>query len=114
MNKKDLWFLLIALGVVGLFTFLWLVSRKAPPLNVRPEHTAVTRDTKREACWACHAPDAGVAPMSPRHPKKGKPPDQTTPCYVCHKYPDQSATPAIFVTPTTREVTSLWLSPPAR
>ena len=114
MNKKDLWFLLIALGVVGLFTFLWLVSRKAPPLNARPEHTAVSRDTKREACWACHAPDAAVAPMSPRHPKKGKPPDQTTPCYVCHKYPDQSATPAIFITPTTREVTSLWLSPPAR
>src|SRR5215813_9342742 len=83
MNKKDLWFLLIALGVVGLFTFLWAVSRKAPPLSVRPEHANVTRETRREDCWVCHAPDASAAPMSPRHPKKGKPPDTTTPCYVC-------------------------------
>lgn len=118
MNKKDLWFLLIAVGVIGLFTFLWAVSRKAPPLDQpnqpRPEHAGMTRDTKREECWACHAPDSTVAPMSARHPKKGKPPDQTTPCYVCHKYPDPAAKPAIFITPLSREVTSTWLSQPAR
>jgi hypothetical protein len=99
MNKKDLWFVLIALGVVGLFIFLSLISRKAPPLSVRPEHASVTRDTRREDCWACHAPDSSPFPMSPRHPKKGKPPDTTTPCYVCHAYPDVKAASAFLMMP---------------
>jgi hypothetical protein len=88
MNKKDLWFLLIAVGVIGLFTFLWAISRKAPPLQIRPEHAGVSRETKREECWACHTPDSS---SWDRHPKKGKPPDQTTPCYVCHKMPNAAS-----------------------
>ena len=114
MNKKDLWFVLIAVGIVGLFIFLSVISRKAPPMSVRPEHATVTRDTRREDCWTCHAPDSTISPMSPRHPKTGRPPDQTTPCYICHIYPDPNATPAILITPTTREGSSLWLNRPAK
>jgi hypothetical protein len=99
MNKKDLWFLAMAVGVIGLFTVLCAISRKAPPMTARPEHAGLTRQTARETCWGCHTPDSKVWI---RHPKKGKPPDQTTPCYVCHKLPEpDAATAMIFLTKST-------------
>ncbi|HKY05164.1 MAG TPA: hypothetical protein VJQ56_09750 [Blastocatellia bacterium] len=88
MKKKDLYFLAMAVFVIGLFIFLSLVGRKAKPMTARAEHAAVTRDTPRETCWGCHGDETTVAPLPVRHPKKGKPPDQTTPCHVCHKLPD--------------------------
>lgn len=107
MNRKDIWFLLIAVGVIGLFTFLWAISRKAPSMSARTEHAGITRETKREECWGCHTADSKVWE---RHPKKGKPPDQTTPCYVCHKLPDASARTAALDSTTAREVEFIWPS----
>jgi hypothetical protein len=49
-----------------------------------------------------------VAPMPANHPKKGKPPDQTTPCHACHKLPDMAA--EIFRPINAREELSLWLN----
>lgn len=107
MTKKDLWFLLIAIGIVGLFIFLSVISRKAPPMKTRPEHASITRDTKREECWSCHTPDSRIWD---RHPKKGKPPDQTTPCYVCHKLPEPNAATSMLYPTKNREVEFSWLS----
>jgi hypothetical protein len=95
MKKKDLMFIAMALGVIGLFVFLSLIGRKPKPLSPRPEHASVTKDTPRETCLECHAPGSPVAPMPDRHPKKGRPPDKTTPCYACHKYPT-GAVAAVF------------------
>src|ERR1044072_8821536 len=105
MDKKDLWFLLIAVGVVALFTFLWAISRKAPPMTARPEHAGITRETKREECWGCHTPDSKIWD---RHPKKGKPPDQTTPCYACHTLPGANAATAIILSTKIREGEFIW------
>ncbi|MGA9768140.1 MAG: hypothetical protein WBV94_03815 [Blastocatellia bacterium] len=107
MNRKDLWFLLIAIGVVGLFIFLSVISRKAPNMEPRPEHAGITRDTKREDCWSCHTPDSKIWD---RHPKKGKPPDQTTPCIVCHKLPVTVAAASGLHSTSNREGEFSWLS----
>lgn len=107
MNKKDLWFLAMALGVVGLFTVLWVISRKAPPMSARPQHAGINRQTARETCWGCHTPDSKVWD---RHPKKGKPPDQTTPCYVCHKLPEADAAHASNYSMKSREDEFVWLN----
>ncbi|HYP26412.1 MAG TPA: hypothetical protein VE262_06830 [Blastocatellia bacterium] len=115
MKKKDLYFLAMAAAVIGLFVFLSMIGRKPKPMTARPEHASMTKETPRETCWACHAPDSQVAPMPLRHPKKGKPPDQTTPCAVCHKYPDAGAPTAFFnpstsVSPEHRKGIFVWLS----
>jgi hypothetical protein len=107
MNRKDLWFLLIAVGVVGLFIFLSVMSRKPKAMQPRPEHAGITRETKREDCWSCHTPDSKVWD---RHPKKGKPPDQTTPCYVCHKLPATVAATAELRSTKNREGEFSWLN----
>jgi hypothetical protein len=88
MKKKDLMFIAMAVAVVGLFVVLSLVGRKPAPMTDRTEHAGMTRETPRETCLACHAPGATVAPMPLKHPKKGKPPDKTTPCYACHRLPE--------------------------
>lgn len=106
MNRKDIIFAAIALAVIGLFVFLSLIGREAKSLTVRAEHAGVTRDTPRETCWGCHAPDSTVAPMPLRHPKKGKPPDKTTPCYACHKLPDETA--AIVYSTKTEKEAFIW------
>jgi hypothetical protein len=113
MKKKDLYFLAMAAAVIGLFVFLSMIGRKAAPMTARPEHAGMSTETPRETCWTCHAPDSQVAPMPIRHPKKGKPPDQTTPCAVCHKY--RVAPPAFFnslesVSPKYREGVFVWPS----
>jgi len=95
MKSKDLIFIAIALGVIGLFVFLSLIGRKPKPMTSRAEHAAVTKDTPRESCLECHAPGSTVAPMPERHPKKGRPPDKTTPCYACHKLPPPA--PAVLL-----------------
>lgn len=96
MNRKDLIFLGIAVSVVALFIVLSVIGRKAKPIGVRPEHAGMSRDTAREDCLACHAPDSQIAPMPARHPKKGRPPDKTTPCIVCHKLPEAATAAFIF------------------
>jgi hypothetical protein len=85
MNRKDIIFAGIAVAVIGLFIYLSLIGKKPTPLTARAEHAGVSRETPRETCWSCHTPDAEVWL---RHPKKGKPPDQTTPCAQCHKFPE--------------------------
>jgi len=88
MKKKDLIFIAIIVGVVGVFIFLSAIARKAPVFTDRPEHAGMTSKTQRENCLACHAPDSAVAPMSARHPKKGKPNDRDPDkwvCFKCHK-----------------------------
>ncbi|HVG20813.1 MAG TPA: hypothetical protein VNI02_17330 [Blastocatellia bacterium] len=107
MNKKDLWFFAMALGVIGLFTVLWVISRKAPPMTARAEHAGISRQTARETCWGCHTPDSKVWD---RHPKKGKPPDQTTPCYVCHKLPETDAAHATNYSMKSMEDEFVWLN----
>jgi hypothetical protein len=99
MNRKDLIFLGIAVSVVALFIVLSIIGRKPKPMSVRPEHAGLSRDTAREDCWVCHAPDSRVAPMPARHPKKGKPPDRTTPCYACHKLPEPATAALILHQP---------------
>jgi hypothetical protein len=96
MNRKDLIFLGIAVSVVALFIVLSVIGRKPKPMSARPEHAGMSRDTAREDCLACHAPDSQVAPMPARHPKKGKPPDRTTPCYACHKLPEPRMAALVF------------------
>ncbi|HVF89712.1 MAG TPA: hypothetical protein VNH22_06570 [Blastocatellia bacterium] len=115
MKKKDLYFLAMAAAVIGLFVFLSMIGRKAAPMTARAEHSGLTKETPRETCWTCHALDSQIAPMPARHPKKGKPPDQTTPCSACHKYPDAGAPPAFFnsvtsVSPKYRKGVFVWLS----
>jgi hypothetical protein len=105
MKKNDLIFIAIALAVIGLFIFLSLIGRKAAPMTAQAYHAGITRETPRETCWGCHTPDSEVWL---RHPKKGKPPDQTTPCHVCHKLPDAAAT--AFYPSKKREVLSAWLN----
>jgi len=84
MNKKDLIFIAIIVGVLGIAIFVWAMGRKAPKFTDRPEHSGLTAKTQRDTCLVCHAPDATVAPMTARHPKKGKPPDKFD-CFICHK-----------------------------
>src|SRR5215475_5738136 len=111
MKKKDLMFIAMALGVIGLFVFLSLISRKPKPLTARAEHASITKETPRETCLECHAPTSTVAPMPERHPKKGRPPDKTTPCYACHKYPTEPAAAALLsMLPSINGDIFLWLN----
>jgi hypothetical protein len=105
MNKKDLIFAGIAVTVIGVFIWLSLIGKDPPPLTTRSEHAEVSSVTPRETCWGCHTPDAEVWL---RHPKKGKPPDQTTPCAQCHKFPEP--TTALFHSTKTREGLLTWQS----
>src|SRR5713226_8178033 len=88
MKKKDLIFIAIIVGVVGVFIFLSAIARKAPAFTDRSEHAGLTAKTQRDTCLVCHAPDASIAPMPARHPKKGKPNERDTDkwvCFKCHK-----------------------------
>jgi hypothetical protein len=88
MNKKDILFAAIALSVIGLFIFLSINRRHPPAMTARPEHAGVTSETPRETCWSCHTYEM----LSQKHhPRKGLPPDQTTPCAVCHEMPREQA-----------------------
>src|SRR5262245_52314727 len=106
MNKKDLYFLALAVGIVALFTVLWMISRKPPAMTSRAEHAGITRTTPRETCWECHTPDSKAWL---RHPKKGKPQHHTTPCAACHKLPDSGITAANFA--NVPEVRFSWQDP---
>ena len=88
MKKKDLIFIAIIVVVVGIFIFLSAIARKAPVFTARLEHAGLSAKTQRDTCLVCHAPDAAVAPMTARHPKKGKPNDRDPDkwvCFKCHK-----------------------------
>lgn len=109
MNRKDLYFLGIAIGIIALFTFLWIVSRKPPAMSARVEHAGITRHTERETCYGCHTPDSKVWV---RHPNHGKPTERvaTTPCYACHKLPEAQVASAAFLKSSQREVRFTWLN----
>ncbi|HXG94926.1 MAG TPA: hypothetical protein VNN73_21480 [Blastocatellia bacterium] len=107
MNKKDLIFISIAVGVIGLFIFLSLIGKKPKPLNATDYHATVTAQTTRDECLACHAPEA-AAPMPANHPQKGRWDDRKgTNCLVCHKPPARAA---FILLPAYREGKSLWLN----
>jgi hypothetical protein len=107
MNRKDLYFLGVAVGIIALFTVLWVISRKPPAMTPRAEHVGITQKTPRETCWGCHTPDSKVWL---HHPNKGKPTDRdkTTPCSACHKLPDPQVAAAFFQRPNNREVKLKW------
>ena len=83
MNRKDIYFLGVAIAIIGLFTFLWIISKKPPAMSARPEHADITLKTPRETCWGCHTPESK---FWEHHPNKGKPTDRDhkTPCSACH------------------------------
>lgn len=90
MNKKDLFFITIAVAVLGIFIFLSVIGRKPPQMTERAEHGGVTRNTSRDTCIGCHGPGS-IAPIQwqgseKNHPKKGVPPD-TMNCFACHRPP---------------------------
>lgn len=87
MRKKDIYFAVGVLVVIGIFIFLAQIGRKPKPLSNSPQHAGLTTKTEPETCWTCHAPDATVKPMPEHHPKKGRPPDKTN-CFICHKPAD--------------------------
>jgi hypothetical protein len=95
MNRKDIYFLAVAIGIIALFTFLWLASRKPPAMTARIEHAGINNKTTRETCWSCHTPESK---MWERHPNKGKPTDRdkTTPCAACHKLPEHQVARALL------------------
>jgi hypothetical protein len=105
MNKKDLIFISIAIGVIGLFIFLSIIGQKPKPLTASDYHAGVTAQTLREDCLACHHPDHAMtdrARMPANHPQKGRWDDRKgTNCVVCHKPP--AATTAIFFSYKQRE-----------
>jgi len=109
MNRKDIYFLAVAVGIIALFTFLWIISRKPPAMTARPEHAGISKTTTRETCWGCHTPDS---PIWARHPNKGKPTDRdkTTPCSACHKLPETQVAIASSYTSNNGEVDLKWLN----
>jgi hypothetical protein len=86
MKRKDLYFVVGALVVIGIFVYLSYIGRKAKPLSNVEAHAGITDKTEPESCFVCHAPDSKVKPMPEHHPKKGRPPDKTT-CFACHRPP---------------------------
>jgi hypothetical protein len=86
MKKKDLFFLIGALVVIGTFVYLSAIGRKAKPLSNISQHAGFKDKAEPESCFTCHAPDSNVKPMPEHHPKKGRPPDKTN-CFVCHNPP---------------------------
>lgn len=109
MNRKDLYFLGVAVGILALFTVLWAIRREPPAMTTRAEHVGITRTTTRETCWGCHTPDSKIWE---RHPNKGKPTDRdkTTPCSACHKLPEPHVAAASFRRSNKREVKLIWQS----
>src|SRR6185295_1293410 len=107
MNRKDLYFLGVAVGIIALFTFLWIIRRPPPAMTTRAEHVGINQKTPRETCWGCHTPDSQVWQ---HHPNKGKPTDRdkTTPCSACHKLPDPQIAASAFRIRNTRELEFKW------
>ena len=100
MKKQDLYFILAAATVIGVFVLVSVLSRTPKSLEPHAEHAGITEATPRETCLECHAPDSNIKPMPVRHPKKGKPPDKTTPCSACHKLDKLHNPNAVSLNPT--------------
>ena len=113
MNRKDLYFLAVAVGIIALFTVLWIVSRKPPAMTPRAEHAGITRNTTRETCYGCHTPESKIWA---RHPNHGKPTERnaTTPCYACHKLPEPQIATALIQMFNHKEVEFIWLNLPPK
>src|SRR5262245_16478928 len=93
MNRKDLIFISILAGVLGVFIFLSVIKDDAPQMTGREEHRALTRNTPPDSCMSCHDPNSTIAPMNKKvkHPKKGLPPKNDN-CFLCHKPPATAVT----------------------
>ncbi|HEU4388513.1 MAG TPA: hypothetical protein VFV34_11995 [Blastocatellia bacterium] len=100
MNRKDLIFISILAGVLGIFIFLSAIKRPVPQLSVREEHQGMSQGTSPDTCLACHDPGSQIAPMGARHPKKGRPPKKDD-CFLCHKPPAAAVT--AFTLPATEQ-----------
>ncbi|MEW6126357.1 MAG: hypothetical protein AB1757_04775 [Acidobacteriota bacterium] len=94
MKKKDLYFIIGAIVIIGIFVYLSYIGRKAKPLTAITEHAGITDKTEPASCLPCHAPDSNVKPMPEHHPKKGRPPDKSS-CFMCHKPPASAS--ALFL-----------------
>jgi len=106
MNKKDLIFIAIALGVIGLFIFLSVIGKKPKPLSVQ-NHSAYNSEWKRDTCLGCHAP-GNVARMPEKHPQKGRWGDRkNTEWNLRHKPP---AVTTAFFFPNHRKEPFVWLN----
>jgi hypothetical protein len=111
MKKKDLFFVIGALVVIGIFIFLSVIGRKAKPLSSVSEHAGINSKTEPETCFTCHAPDSNVKPMPEHHPKKGRPPDKTN-CFICHQAPATAT--AFFTFTKPREEKFIWPNQPQK
>jgi hypothetical protein len=101
MNRKDLIFISILAGVLGVFVLLSAISKDIPQLTARAEHEGMVRNTSPETCLSCHDPGSSIAPIDKtKHPMKGLPPKKDN-CFLCHKPP--SAAVAAFTWSATRE-----------
>jgi hypothetical protein len=114
MNKKDLIFISIAIGVIGLFIFLSLIGKKASPMTAA-NHPQFNSEWTRETCLSCHHPETGTAQkkMPPSHPQKGSVEDRRgTGCTVpgCHRPPESGAKTALIYQPNHLEGQFSWLS----
>jgi nitrate/TMAO reductase-like tetraheme cytochrome c subunit len=78
--KRDLFFLIIVLAVVGLLYYLSTKTKiKAMPANA--VHTATQT---RQDCLKCHTPEKlGALELQHKHPGKWK--DERFACTLCHK-----------------------------
>jgi len=114
MKKKDLIFIGIIVGVVGVFVFLSAIGRKAPVFTDRPEHAGLTAKTQRDTCLVCHAPDATVAPMPARHPKKGRPNDRDPDKWVCFRCHKEEKPLTALITGDSIQGSTLWQSQPPK
>jgi hypothetical protein len=85
LKKTDWIFVLVVGAVIGTLVVLSLLKKQPKPISTSvPEHAAMTADSRREECLACHAPDSGgkvvIDPSS--HPTKWK--DEKMKCTQCH------------------------------
>lgn len=114
MNKKDLIFISIAVGVIGLFIFLSMIGKKASPMTAE-HHPQFNNEWTRETCLSCHHPETGTAQkrMPPSHPQKGGLADsRSTNCTVpgCHRPPASAAKTAFIYQSNQREGQFSWLN----
>lgn len=85
LNRRDWTFLVIAGAVIGVLVVLSMMGKKPPLISAIPAHAAVTNESKRTECVACHDPriEGVVAPLPASHPTKWR--DEKTNCTLCHK-----------------------------
>jgi nitrate/TMAO reductase-like tetraheme cytochrome c subunit len=84
-KKNDWIFILVVGAVIGTLVVLSLRGKEYKPVSLGvAEHAGMTRESTRESCLACHAPEVGGrAAIDPaKHPTKWK--DEKWSCTRCH------------------------------